>query len=65
MLLIAVPLAIGLMLVAMAFVSALASLLLLLPGDERVQVAGIDALFDGRRTEVDPNEAARAAGSWG
>jgi hypothetical protein len=61
-LLLALPLLLGLAMVAVAGVVAAGFLLL---PDPKVRTARGGALPAGRRTWPDPNEAARAAGSWG
>ncbi|RBY75481.1 hypothetical protein DQ238_19775 [Geodermatophilus sp. TF02-6] len=62
MLLLPVLLAIGLSLVGVAVSAATAHVLL---RDPRVDAATAGAPTARRRRWVDPNEAARAAGSWG
>ena len=59
---VAVTLAIGLGLVVVAVITAVAAVLL---PDTGVDAAAVRAWAARRRTWVDPNEAARAAGSWG
>jgi hypothetical protein len=59
---IAVPLAISLSLVVLAFVTAVAAVHF---PDTGVDGAVVRRWVARRRASMDPNEAARAAGSWG
>ena len=62
MLQIAVPLAIGFGLVVLAALTAVAAVYF---PDTRVDLGAVRVQAARRRGWADPNEAARAAGSWG